>query len=356
MNLSRYAKIEITFFVLLIFVFPVITDVEYRINESPCGNCDDPFLPAVLERFLWGIWHTVPYLFFYQVILKKILLRKKYLAFLGALVLFIAGLELWTKYGTYWPLSKMTFLPEMIYKRADRYYHSHGMLHFSVIYVLREIILFTALAYFINSSKQDKQLHELKEARLEADLNYLKAQLQPHFFFNTLNNIYSLALQQSVQTASLVARLSDMMRYVLYDTAGGKVPLEQEVNFLRNYVEVQSVRYNNKIVISFDTQGITPEARIEPLLLLPFVENTFKHGVEEEMKEGYIEMVVCLIDDELTLSAKNSKASNNHSGHANGIGLVNTEKRLSLLYPGKHSLVVNETDRSYTLLLTLHLN
>jgi sensor histidine kinase YesM len=357
MKLSRYAKIEIAFFVVVFFAFPILTDMEYVMNESPCANCDDPFWTGVLERVIWGFWHIPPYLLFYHVMLKKLLLRKRYIAFLVTLVLFFFGLEVYTKYGMYWPISKLTFLPDIITNRTNRYFHAKPFFHFSVVYIVKEMLVFTALAYFINSAKQEKQLHVLKEARLEADLNYLKAQLQPHFFFNTLNNIYSLALQQSTHTAPLVAKLSEMMRYVLYDTNHGKVPLEQEVNFLSNYVAVQSVRYNEKIAISFDTQGIDGNASIEPLLLLPFIENTFKHGVEEEMREGFIDIVVCLIDNELTLSAKNSKAVK--SGVVvtpSGIGLANTEKRLALLYPDKHTLEVSETPTTYTLLLTICLN
>jgi LytS/YehU family sensor histidine kinase len=251
----------------------------------------------------------------------------------------------------------MSFLAGNISTDAARWFKIKNFFHFSIIYIINQTLVFTALAYFINYAKQEARMNALKQAKLQADLNYLKAQVQPHFFFNTLNNIYSLALQRSAETAPLVARLSDMMRYVIYDTVNQKVSLQKEIDFLKTYVDVESVRYNKNIRISFDTQGINEKARIEPLLLLPLIENMFKHGVQHEMGSGFVEIVICVTGNELTLQARNSKPSViMQQTDSKGLGLDNVNKRLELLYPGKYKLAIQEDASYYEVLLTLQLN
>lgn len=216
------------------------------------------------------------------------------------------------------------------------------------------MVLF-ALAYFIKSAKQEQQMNELKQQQLNAELKYLKVQLQPHFFFNTLNNIYALTLQRSDKAAPLVARHSEMMRYILYNSPNQVVSLQQETDFLKNYVEVEAIRYSDKINISFEMQGIDNTVVIEPLLLLPFIENAFKHGIREEVNIGYVNIVVCLVENELTLEIKNSKAPAENTDNNTGIGVKNSVKRLDILYPDAHLLEITEDDVSYDVRLTLKL-
>jgi sensor histidine kinase YesM len=350
-NVNKYRVLEVSFFVAVFFAFPILTDVEYALNENP----RESFGYSLTLRLVNGCFAIWPWVIFYQLIIKRVLLRKKYLQFLLLLPVFLACLELYTVNITYTSISRMTFLPELS-KTYAQYLQAKVYLHFSIIYVLVQTLIFIALAYFIHASRQQKQLEQLQRAKLETDLNYLRAQLQPHFFFNTLNNIYSMALQQSRHTAPLVAKLSDMMRYVLYESEKEKVPVTEEIAFLANYIEVQSVRYSDKIDIRFDTQGLRSDVMIEPMLLLPFVENAFKHGVEDEASDGFIDIVVCLTGNELTISARNSKPRIAPVEPKGGIGLTNTGKRLSLLYPQRHSMSVVESPQEYSVCLTLHLS
>lgn len=186
-----------------------------------------------------------------------------------------------------------------------------------------------------------------------SELTYLKSQLQPHFFFNTLNNIYSLALKQSEDTAPLVAKLADMMRYILYKTDLPLVLLKDEITFIKNYVEVEQIRYRSNINISLDVQGIDEHTDIAPLLLLPFIENAFKHGVEEEETTGYITIKICKIADELILEVENSVAPKRYTGE--GVGLVNVKKRLALLYPDKYTLIVQPKGAIFYVNLSIQL-
>jgi len=353
---GKYTLIEIIFFIVFFFLFPIVTDIEYNLNEPLCEKCDNGYLDIVIRRMVFGVFQAIPFIFLYKILLHKLLLKKKYGYFLGSFILFLFALDLYIVYVQYWSISKMYFLPGNITRDAASWFKIDTLFHFSVIYVIDQTLIFTALAFFINYAKQEERMNALKQAKLQSDLDQLKAQVQPHFFFNTLNNVYSLALQRSESTAPLVARLSDMMRYVIYETVNSKVSLKKEVDFLKNYVAVESVRYNETIMISFDTQGINDNATIEPLLLLPIIENMFKHGVQHATGKGFIEIVVCLTGNELMLQAKNSKPEIKiKSAGDPGIGLANVKKRLQLLYPGKHSLKIQDDEYHYELLLTLQL-
>ncbi len=146
-----------------------------------------------------------------------------------------------------------------------------------------------------------------------------------------------------------------MMRYVLYEPGRSQPTLANEISFLQDYIAVQAIRYSHKFKINVDIQGLTRTIFMEPLLLFPFVENAFKHGIEEETGNGFIEIVICLSDNDLTLSIKNSKA-HKKGAHQKGIGIVNTRKRLDLLYPEKYDLSLTETDEVYCVLLNIILD
>jgi sensor histidine kinase YesM len=354
---NRYAKIETGFFLFVSIIVPLLSDLEYSLKEAPTELAGNFYRVNIIRRLVWGIHHIIPFYLFYKLAIQQLLIKKRYAWFLLSCIVFILFLEWYTVYVEYGTISKSTFLPPEIVAEATKWMHTKQLLHFTVSYLVVQLIEPVALGYYIHYDQQEKQLQELKRIQAENDLQQLKAQLQPHFFFNTLNNIYSLALQRSALTAPLVARLSDMMRYVLYDTENLKVPLEKETIFLANYVAVQSVRYHKNITINFDTQGIESLTMIAPLLLLPFVENAFKHGVEEEAGSGFIEIIICLAKDELTLSVSNSKPIKTKTDDvAAGIGIANTEKRLQLLYPGKYTLDIRQDASTHSVILSLNLN
>jgi len=351
---DRYAGIEIAFFIFVSIITPFLSNVESSLKYKDLQ--DDYYYIAFVRSLVWGTYFIIPYYLFYKLSVQQLLIKKRYVWFLLSFPLFWFFLEWYTLYFQFRAISKLTFLPAQIIAETDVWLKQKQVFNPSIDYCVIKLVQVLALGYYINYRKQQKQISELKRIQAETDLQYLRAQLQPHFFFNTLNNIYSLALQRSDLTAPLVAKLSDMMRYVLYESQQPKVSLVKETAFLNNYIDVQSVRYNKKIDIRFDTQGITDMGMIEPLLLLPFIENAFKHGTEEEEGEGFIEIIISLAGDELTLSVSNSKSAGKPETASTGIGMTNTKKRLELLYPGKHTLTVTQTESSYTVLLSIILN
>jgi sensor histidine kinase YesM len=351
---DKFLCIEIAFFLFYYFLFGLLTDVEYKLTEPP--------IPAYLNHgrdisvyLVTGIITVIPIWILYKAIIQKYLFQKRYLQFFLLLILYLLLLNFYNVYIN-WPVSKVAFLPAYIRDNASGKYHAKVLIHFGgTMYMIREYMVLFALAYFIKSAKQEQQMNEPKQQQLHAELKYLKVQLQPHFVFNTLNNIYALTLQRSDEAAPLVARHSEMMRYILYNSPNQVVELQQEIDFLKNYVEVEAIRYSDKINISFEIQGIDNTVVIEPLLLLPFIENTFKHGIREEVNIGYVNIVVCLVENELTLETKNSKAPAENTDNNTGIGLENAEKRLDMLYPDAHLLEITEDDASYDVRLTLKL-
>ncbi len=347
-----FTRPEIVFFLVYFLLFNILTDFEYNFYEKHNYIL---FVKDIPMRLVFGLDYMIPFAFCHKVLIRGVLFKKRYLLFFCMLIAFLVLLNFYLP-GSYWLIARMAFLPADITKLALKYYMADTLIHFSVVYIFRELLVISCLAYFIRSVRQEKDMLALRQEQLSAELKYLKVQLQPHFFFNTLNNIYALTLQGSAGAAPLVAKLSDMMRYILYDASGQKSSLQQEIGFLKNYAEVESVRYGENISILFETQGIAQYARIEPLLLLPFIENAFKHGIREESGNGYVKIIICGFCDELTMEVINSKApAVGGRRRGVGIGLENAAKRLSLLYPQQHSLEIREDEAVYEVRLTIQL-
>ena len=343
---------EVLFFGIVFILFSILTDFEYNLYEKT-GRL--PSLLSLRERLIYGVLRTIPYWLYYKLILPA-LFEKRYRTFGWRMLVFLLLLDGYLHYVMYGLVMNLWFLPETMLVSARKWYNSSVMLHFSIVYIIRELLMVSALGYYQQSVRQQHRLHELSQHQLQTELDSLRAQLQPHFFFNTLNTIYSLALHGSAKTAPLVARHADIMRYILYRARKRRVPLDEEINFLSNYVAVESMRFSDNASIQFETQGIHNRLRIEPLLLLPFIENTFKHGLSQDIQAGFVHIVLVLLENELFLETRNSTfPSTDKRGTAKGIGLRNVSKQLSLLYPGQHEFTSQCEETTYTLRLRLTL-
>ena len=212
------------------------------------------------------------------------------------------------------------------------------------------VVLFISLTLKING-----RLKQTEKEKVSAELSYLKAQINPHFLFNTLNGIYSLAIENSDYTATAIVKLSGMMRYILSDAGGDFVSLDKEVNYISDYIELQKVRFDNTFQLTYDLNGHAGGKKIAPLLLLPFVENAFKHGVNPE-EESIIFISIDINNSDLTLIVKNKKVNISSNDQASvGLGIENTRTRLQHLYPAKHHLNIEESSTDFTVTLTIQL-
>ena len=189
----------------------------------------------------------------------------------------------------------------------------------------------------------------LAKENASAELQLLKAQIHPHFLFNTLNNIYSFSLNQSPQATLLVGKLSGMLGYMINECDEKLVLLEKELNLIQDYMGLEKVRYGKRLDMQVEIHGDFENKFIAPLLMIPFVENSFKHGTSQMLQRPWIKLEITTVKDQLFFKLSNSKPSLlNLKKQNRGIGLLNVKKRLQLLYPGKHQLDINETEDTFT--------
>lgn len=199
------------------------------------------------------------------------------------------------------------------------------------------------------------RLKDTENERLSAQIASLKSQINPHFLFNTLNNIYATAIDTSPKTADMVDMLSEMMRYTMRETQQDVVSLEDELHYISNYIELQRLRLDRSVKLEFSSLEDIPNLQIAPMLLIPFIENAFKHGVNSEQK-SHIKIEITMIKNELQLSVINNKVDIQQSScERSGLGIDNTKHRLNLIYPAKHLLVIKETEKLFSISLYINL-
>lgn len=227
---------------------------------------------------------------------------------------------------------------------------------FDLLEGLIVIILTYALKYTLIAFITQNELLRLQKEKLQLELNALKGQIHPHFLFNTLNNIYSLTLKNSGQASESILKLSDIMRYVLYQANQDKVALTSEIDFIRNYVELQRIRYSQRYDIRLDVSGDPDGRMVSPLLFIDFTENAFKHGIDKRFSDGLVHIAFMIEKEEIRFNAVNSigqEADQKDSLSTSGIGLKNIQKRLDILYPGKHHLKITRNEERYGVELIL---
>ncbi len=210
---------------------------------------------------------------------------------------------------------------------------------------------FIRLAYSFVKNQNEKKI--LENANLNAEVNFLKSQINPHFLFNTLNGIYSQAHSRSEKTEYSILKLSDLLRYVLYDSGDDKVELAKDIQYLNNYIDLQKIRISKKVNINYEVKGEATGKQIAPLLLITFIENAFKHGVSYS-KPSTIDIKISIFEKILTLVACNPVIESN-SFASGGLGLKNVGRRLELLYPGKYWLDIIHNDHLHIVNLKINL-
>ena len=208
-----------------------------------------------------------------------------------------------------------------------------------------------------NTRLEKRQLETDLKLR-ESELKLLRAQIHPHFLFNTLNNLYGLTLEKSDLAPELVLKLSDLMDYMLYKCNQPKVSLRSELDHLKNYIQIEKIRYGEKLTLEFNENGEPDQLEIAPMLLLAFFENAFKHGVSKSIKNPFVSIQIIIEGRQLQLHIENSRNSNSDQteDYTKGIGLKNVQKRLKLIYADKHQLEINPKEDTFEIKLRLKLD
>ena len=229
--------------------------------------------------------------------------------------------------------------------------------HFDTISLFL-FLMIMALSMAIKTVQQwqltEQRAISAEAEKASAELSFLKAQINPHFLFNTLNNIYTLAITNNANTAESIMKLSNIMRYVTDDATENFVSLQSEVDCIIDYIDLQRLRLGSKTTVNFNITGTIAQQKIAPLLFMTFVENVFKYGVSKQHQSA-IDINLHAADDTITFMCVNPIFERKENIERTGIGIVNTKKRLEHLYPGKHVLNITDDNNQFTAVLTLHI-
>jgi sensor histidine kinase YesM len=322
------------------------------------GMVDDQYLQRITTSFIELPVKMMAAYFTLYILIDKLLIRKKYsmfvlLLFLSMIVFGVAArtVAYYTIYPLYWPHATtvpLLFLPKILI----------GI--FTIYSVVAIVASFHLMKHWYRHQQASQYLQrttqQLEKEKLEAGLKLLKSQINPHFLFNTLNNLYALTLQHSAKAPEVVYKLSQLMNYMLYDSNQPDVALLKEIQYIQNYIALEKVRYDS-LDVSLNVYDVPDSIRIAPLLMLPFVENAFKHGVSNQLSDGWIRIDILMQDDTLVLKVENSKNTMLTPGQkpVSGIGLQNVRKRLELIYPDRYSLQLLDDVETYLAILRITL-
>ncbi len=208
------------------------------------------------------------------------------------------------------------------------------------------------LLKFWYANREAQQI--LQQEKLEAELKFLKTQIHPHFLFNTLNNLYALTLKKSELAPTMVLKLSELINYMLYECRGEEVLLEKEIKFINNYVDIERLRYGDKLEVEIMVRGNAHGRTIAPLILLPFIENCFKHGASLELDQSWVKVDIEILPDRMLFKIENNKVASHGIQQSDGIGIANARRRLALIYPNRHELKILSGDETFLVILTIN--
>jgi len=280
------------------------------------------------------------------VLLPRFFYTKKYLPFFLYSIILLAG---------------VMFIEEMVLEKIY-YPDSRGMLFLGVlptlIGILPPILILIGFKFAWDVVGKQREIDELKTVVQESELQFLKTQINPHFLFNNLNNLYSYAIEQSPKTPEIILELSGFLRYMLYECKEQYVPLVKEVEQLKNFINLNEMQIEERGQVNFQTQNIHGNYQVAPLILIVFIENAFKHSTTSQSENIFIDINLALSDyGDLKFVCKNSYlAQANTDQLSKGIGMENVQKRLSILYPNSHQLNIQKEENQYNVELTIHLS
>jgi len=330
------------FFALPYLVFfPRMLDANFSMSDHMIASiiCNNLFL-----------------VFFYYLntlfLIPRLLMREKWLIYTITIICFLVIYLFVPKYIASWiaPPEIRTFSFNKPLRGRSRTGNSRRSFvdFFNIAIFLLVFTVGTCIAVIQRWLQIEENRKETESQKLQTELSFLKSQINPHFFFNTLNNIYSLAVVRSEKTAPAVMKLSSIMRYILTETTQEHVALSNEVDFIKNYIELQQVRLTEKTTVSFSAEGLIDEKIVAPLVFIPFVENAFKYGISTK-SNSHIDIKIEALENKIQFFSSNYIVpSENNRMENTGIGINNVKRRLELMYLGKYTLT-NETKDNYYL-------
>ncbi len=227
------------------------------------------------------------------------------------------------------------------------------MLFFNMFFI---VFIAIAIKFYKRWSETEYRKQRIQKEKVEVELQMLRSQVNPHFLFNTLNSIYVLAMKNSDQTANTVMKLSDLLDYILYKIDTPRIPVSTEIQIIENYIELERIRFTNRVDLSLSTDLESKDIQIPPMLIIPFIENAFKHGVAKSLEKSWIEVSIRECGQLMNIEVSNSKGQKPAKSQTGGIGLENVKKRLDILFHDKYKLDITEKINSYEVFLSIPIN
>lgn len=326
--------------------------VSTRPPGEPFLSITKPFLRDVAGNALILIFFYVNYYF----LVPKLYFRRKYALYSTAVFVALIAVfmlpslvtgRLLSNGGHPPPDAMIPYLPQPA---------PNPLVHFLFDELKHHLYLFFIALFFSLLLRIREHLADMKAEKLSAELSSLKAQINPHFLFNTLNSIYALSVKRDDKAPDAILQLSGLMRYIIKDTNNQKIPLLTEVGYLQNYVELQRARAGNTAFIIFECSGQLYGLDIAPLILITYIENAFKYGINPDAGNSLVEVYIQVTGNTLQMQVHNNKVPlADITGNSTGIGITNTSGRLNLLYPGRHTLEIKEDEKTYSVNLSIKL-
>lgn len=308
--------------------------------------------------------------FFVYYAIPQLLLKARWIFFalciLSAYIAMCSGM-----YYTLYFIKKNNILPEQLVFLANVYLkydffttlidpvriYNTMLFHSSLFFTLLIKITKDFFTSSVQKSELEKEKIKLEKENIKLELDFLRSQINPHFFFNTLNNIYSIIIDKDEFAADIILKLSDLMRYSLYESGNDKILLKDELKFICDYIDLEKIRHKEHVKINLHVQGDSNHYEIPPLILITFVENAFKHGVNNTIEPSWVKISINIKNAELTFIAQNSKSPRLRSDNIQGgIGIVNLRRRLDIMYPERYKLMIDNNPLQYMVKLKLQLN
>ncbi len=323
----------------------------FTFNVIRWGSYFDDYWYSFKSNLVEFPLHILIVYFNIYFLIPKFILKKKYWSYILLFALSLLLLYL-VRSGLIYLLISENIWPEAHNEQKPFTFNHITAAILGELYVVAFV---TTIKLTVDWVYERRRVEELQEIQLKTELDFLKSQIQPHFFFNTLNNLYSLTLKKSDVAPSVVLKLSDIMQYVLYDASKPKIRLYDEITYIQNYIDLERLRYGDRIDIEMDIIGEIETVEVPSLLFLPFIENCFKHGVNEDGKIKITLSFENVKNKTLIFKVQNTfdrfvKTNNEH-----GIGIRNVKRRLELLYKKKYELLTTINENTYQVTLKIPL-
>ena len=327
---------EFLFQFILILVLGIATSVE---KHEAAWNL---FLSA--SKLSFFLSYTFAALFIGYVLLPRFFYKKRYWLFAFSVFLVLITV-----------IATEELVLEQIFYPNSRGKSFPGFIH-TLLEILPTILILVGFKFAWDAQQKQSELEQLNTAMAESRMRFLKSQINPHFLFNNLNNLYAYALENSPKTPTIILELSSLLRYMLYDCQAELVPLAKEIKSLKDFIHLQELQIEDRGDIQFTVSGETSNWMIAPLILVVFIENCFKHSTSSQIDEIQIDIDIAIQNNQLVMTCSNSfSPATNTQKLSKGIGLENVQSRLDLLYPDAHHLAIQNEENVYKVRLELTL-